>query len=72
MTGRKRGPDPRYEPEASEEYEKLWVEAFKLTENIGKWSAKRAAVLLGPRASVNGGNSILNRNYRSRQKNARD
>lgn len=54
MAGRKRGQGPVYDG--------LWLEAFKLTEKNGKWSATRAARLLG--ASSHGGNWLLHGRFR--------
>jgi hypothetical protein len=70
MLGRGKAPHPQHEPAKSLEYETIWVEAFKLTEKHGKWSASRAAGVLGPRASEGAGAWILNR-YQSRARNSR-
>lgn len=71
MADRKRAPNPSIDPVAALEYETLWFEAFKATEQNGKWSASRAAAVLGPRASVSGGNWILSRRFPERARNSR-
>jgi hypothetical protein len=63
MAGRTRAPSSLQDPNGHRQYETLWHEAFKLTEKRGNWNARRAAEVLGPRASVYAGQWILSTRF---------